>query len=117
MKWSRWLNLKELKIPKTNIIWSKFIEVINNIIEINSETLQNDVDKKIGKYFAWHKVINSTELFAQKVLEYLWNDVFKYDRGLLFNSKVNSIDKLFELFASTQFQNIFNDNVLSELEK
>lgn len=75
----------------------------------------NGEDKQIGPYFASKKVIQDKKLFANKILVYLWKDVFKIDRSLLFNtSSITGIDSLISTFQISPL-NVFNEDFLSLL--
>ena len=66
--------------PKETFSWIKFIETINNKI---SKIDSLGMDKCLGNYFvqveenAQNEYLISEETFINKVLFYLWNDVFK----------------------------------------
>jgi hypothetical protein len=66
--------------PKETFSWIKFIETINNKI---SDIDSLGMDKCLGNYFvkveknAQNEYLISEETFINKVLFYLWNDVFK----------------------------------------
>jgi hypothetical protein len=67
----------EIKIGKKSYSWLKFIEAVNKKIS-NIETL--GMDKCLGNYFVdvpEGKIEISESIFKNKVLFYLWNDVFK----------------------------------------
>ena len=67
----------EIEIGKKRYSWIKFIEAVNKKIS-NIETL--GMDKCLGNYFVdvpEGKSVISEPIFKNKVLFYLWNDVFK----------------------------------------
>ena len=67
----------EIEIGKKRFSWIKFIEAVNKKIS-NIETL--GMDKCLGNYFVdvpEGKNVISEPIFKNKVLFYLWNDVFK----------------------------------------
>ena len=65
-----------------NYSWSSFLENINDVIN----EMTSSEDKQLGFYFCKAKDdIVSIETFVNKVLFYLWNDVFKdynFDKGI-----------------------------------
>ncbi|QZX49469.1 AAA family ATPase [Mycoplasma sp. E35C] len=83
-------------IPGTRLTWKKFLNKINNEILDTKRSFSTLEDKRLGKYFVSKKFlinpndnnqINNNEIknkFAQKVFEYLWNDVFKFERKKVF---------------------------------
>jgi hypothetical protein len=67
----------EIEIGNKHFSWIKFIEAVNKKIS-NIETL--GMDKCLGNYFVdvpEGKNVISEPVFKNKVLFYLWNDVFK----------------------------------------
>ncbi|MDO5824268.1 DUF3578 domain-containing protein [Methanobrevibacter sp.] len=96
-----------IQILNTNKKWNEFCKGINKfIIEINSTTLSSE-DKRLGAYFVRKDDLlfdnavndeNATETqkedaqlqnnkFAEKVLKYLWDDAFKFDRDKIFDKE------------------------------
>ncbi len=95
------------KVPGTKLLWRDFVRVINEKITDPSRTGLSGEDKRIGKYFVKNDYLcdADTELFSQikdaagnitsstpnvdiiekatafayKILEYIWNDVAKFD--------------------------------------
>lgn len=105
-------------IPGSNITWAKFIKKINEkILEFKISNSSNE-DKRLGKYFVTKdcltetaKVIGDCEAeannFAYKVLEYLWNDVCKFNPEAMFDiSKNQTLEDLIEDFKKEQL-NVF----------
>lgn len=114
------------------ITWEEFLEVINKFI-ISSDEGYNLEDKQIGSYFITNDILvnpeseiydieynNRVEQFNNKVLEYLWSDVAKFDRTRWINHEKinrdktpNSFDELVKLVNEYGFKNTleaFNDN-------
>jgi 5-methylcytosine-specific restriction enzyme B len=111
--------------------WQIFNSSINDkLIPSLNASITNSEDKKIGLYFIDSKDLINPELessdeeksrksraFAEKVIMYLWNDVFKYDRDEIFEK--TSLDEVVEdfieigveIFKNPQviFQNIKNE--------
>jgi hypothetical protein len=90
----------------------KFLEKINNLIE---ET-HNAEDKQIGQWFIKTNGIDENgtpffneENFKNKVLSYLFFDVFKFERSKIF--KQSSFSKLIEC---NSLEEIFKDDVLNK---
>ena len=82
-------NFADVKILDTEITWATFVAVINDLILSENSDLTSTEDKRIGAYFIKSKDIELIDgkynpAFAEKVLMYLWNDVFKYNREAVF---------------------------------
>lgn len=81
-------NLKNVKIAGTNVLWLNFIKKVNEKI-IN---LLSNEDKQIGHWFVQPYNDQITEEdFKNKVIAYLFYDVFKYDRNIF---KDNSFSRI-----------------------
>lgn len=103
-----------------NITWEMFVNDINNFIE-NSSDLQSE-DKQLGVFFVSRKLLCKNvrditnelkERFAYKVLEYLWDDVAKFDRDNWFNSNIKSLDKLVEGYVKSG-KEVFKDGIFGK---
>ena len=100
-----------LMVPTINVKWENFIAVINEKIS-NNEELSGD--RQIGKWFV--KGTITAEQFANKVLEYLYNDVYKYaDRSEIFNTaSYNNFDRIYDAFCTGK-KDVFAYDVLELL--
>ena len=109
--------------------WESFVSAINKQIGDNLEELQVNEDKQIGVFFVKTKDLidkkdqnigdidkkKLAEKFAYKVLDYLWNDVAKLDRGVFFNdykTLQDLIDDYLKIGVS-----VFSEGISSKLEK
>ncbi len=106
---------KNMKILDTDITWQKFCTTINEKIAQNNEGLSSMEDKRFGVYFVNVDDLKSKENFAHKVIKYLWDDVFKFDRNIIFDTaKFNTLEAVVKNFTKekgrTQFD-IFSDDV------
>ena len=93
----------QFKIKDEVYSWGKFLELINPIID--KITLSSD--KQMGYFFAKavNKGVISEETFLNKVLFYLWTDVFKdYDISAYEIFKNNKENRSF------RFTDFFDDN-------
>lgn len=101
---------KDLFIPGADITWKDFVDGINKfILEISSGL--NGEDKQLGVYFVDEKGMRkekvdpsnpiAVEEFAYKVLEYLWDDVAKFDRTKWFEDNIKSLDQLVEEYKKS----------------
>ena len=109
---NKWKNhsFADKYIPFTNITWKNFVETINNkMLELSNDGLFLE-DKQLGEYFANEGmfVVNKAnecivdddtkeklESFTDKVIEYLYNDVFKFNKDKLFENK-KSFNEIWE---------------------
>ncbi|OKB10953.1 McrB family protein [Helicobacter pylori] len=108
-------DFKNMKILDTDITWQKFCTTINERITQNNEGLSSMEDKRFGVYFVNIDDLKSKENFAHKVIKYLWDDVFKFDRNIIFDTtKFNTLEAVVKNFTKekgrTQFD-IFSDDV------
>lgn len=93
-------------ILDTGITWQNFNTVINDhILTANQNTLSSE-DKRLGAFFIRKDELTfPTEVaegipFAEKVIKYLWDDVFKFNKSALFESRFNSLDKVLNEFKN-----------------
>lgn len=110
-------------ILDTGITWYNFNTVINQcILEANKNTLSSE-DKRLGAYFVREDELkqlddDSNSLFAEKVIKYLWDDVFKFNKNHLFNDDFNSLDEVLKKFKKSKEDgrfDVFNDNIKNRL--
>ena len=113
-------NQFNLKIGETGIYWGNFRNLINK--EIIGSGFINAEDKQLGLFF----IKKSRGLdgitakdFADKVLKYLWHDVFKRDKDIFKGSEeIKSFEDLIENFkGSSAFEKCFAPDFATELEK
>ena len=93
--------VKDVFIKSTDINWAEFITVTNSLI---LKTLNNE-DKMIGQYFCHinqnSKTISESE-FKDKVLHYLFFDVFRFNREEIFNTE--SFSDIFQMSSAEVFE-------------
>ena len=105
--WNKVDDIKDLYVPFTNIKWKKFVTTINNkMLEDNGESdVSVSEDKQIGAYFVKENMLSDTEFggnekslkaFISNVMDYLYNDVTKFNHGLLFDNEVKTYDGLYD---------------------
>lgn len=110
-------------IGETGKKWGVFRERINELISSGDFSFSNAEDKQLGLFFM--KVDgdlneNSGSIeekdFANKVLKYLWNDIFKRDREDIFKAK--SFGDLISNFTGPDaFEKCFSDSFNEKLKK
>lgn len=113
---------KDYYVPgMMNITWEAFVNSINSYIVSASSDLQSE-DKQLGVFFVSEELLRKTETaeerektekFAYKVLEYLWDDVAKFDRDTWFNDKIKSLDELVEMYV-TSGKEVFKDGIFKQ---
>lgn len=92
------------------ITWERFATVINaKIIELN-ETNLNGEDTRLGAYFVTPPELEDPSIFAEKVLMYLWNDAFKYERDKVFKPEYKTLEDLIVGFETVKFS-VFKDSI------
>ncbi|MDD5811823.1 MAG: AAA family ATPase [Treponema sp.] len=103
------------------ITWEKFQTAINIKIGKMSEDagLSSMEDKRLGCWFVkavkqGNDYIISKDLFAEKVLKYLWDDAFKFCREKVFNNYTN-LESLTRDFKGDKEFFVFKD-LFSETE-
>ena len=118
-------NFKDKPIPNSNITWQVFGESINEVILDMANTTLSSEDKRLGAYFVDEEDFKSPKLFAEKVLMYLWDDVFKFSREDYFDKssvKQFSLEYFIKEFENNQetnrfriFTSIINDKIKEKL--
>jgi len=98
--------------------WSDFLEVVNRHI-LDNPVSANSEDKQIGVHFADSILINGGEdagkSFANKVIRYLWSDVYKYKHDALFDNRLRSFDEVFDAYIKGD--RVFISDVERELSE
>lgn len=127
-EWSKVGDIKKMYIPCSSITWEQFATTINN--KILQESQSGDVaiseDKQMGPYFIHENMLSKVEntgtnddliAFVSNVLDYLYNDVTKFDHSILFDKNIISYDMLYEKMrvydqtGNDLFEGIFKDSV------
>jgi len=119
------------EIDDTGVYWGDFRKWINEKILLPQTAILKADDKCLGGWFITGEKIDGVdkikkEDFAEKVLKYLWDDVFKRNKsGEIFvkDEKVNSLSDLIDAFETSvgfeSFEKIFkmNDVDKAKLQK
>lgn len=110
------------EIDDTGVYWGDFRKWINEKILLPQTAVLKADDKCLGGWFITGEKINGVdkikkEDFAEKVLKYLWDDVFKRNKsGEIFvkDDKINSLSDLIDAFEMSvgfeSFEKIFKMN-------
>lgn len=102
-----------------NVTWENFVVGINKHM-IKEGTFDSE-DKQLGKYFVtYNQLVDQGEddkqkakTFAYKVLEYLWNDVAKFDRERWFNvTNYKTLDDVLDAWIKGDGEKIFSKEIL-----
>lgn len=111
-------------ILDTSITWRQFVERLNSVILESSGGLTSSEDKRIGAYFISERDISTHSLeeasgrFSEKVIKYLWDDAFRFDRSRIFrDADSSSLEDVVKRFKSATKDDrwgvTFNDFVFS----
>ena len=57
--------------------------------------------------------MHDAERFGEKILMYLWNDAFKFDRDKVFKAEYRTLDQLIRAFVNVGFA-VFNEDIKFE---
>lgn len=91
------------EIDDTGITWGKFWTWINSKITAMLKGLSSTEDKRIGVWFVSN--VNGKiddKIFAEKVLKYLWDGVFKFKRKDIFADEIDTLEKLIDKFEKAE---------------
>ncbi|GGI32712.1 AAA family ATPase [Staphylococcus chromogenes] len=105
------LTLKNVKIAGLDLGWISFIKALNEFLAINGV----EEDKLIGPWFMSINNLNDKNQVASKLLIYLWDDVLRYERSLLF-AETSFFSQVIYLYKNQglncfnkEFQNFINE--------
>ena len=105
--WGEENKIKGLYIPYTSVTWETFVKTINKemIDKSAKEAAPISEDKQMGTYFADESMLtkdpndkdgDKIDSFANNVLDYLFNDVTKFNHKILFEEQILTTDKIYE---------------------
>ena len=107
-----------------NRTWKEVVTTINEFLVSNSTELQSE-DKQIGVYFVSEQLLSKKadaandqekkKKFAYKLLEYLWNDVAKFERANWFGD-IKSLDELIQKYIDTG-ETVFSNAIFAPKNK
>lgn len=102
----------KISVKEKTITWKSFQSKINEVIaeKGNESGFSSMEDKRLGCWFIKNNEgkINP-EKFANKVLKYLWDDAFKFNRSEIFIDEVKNFEELKNLFIGDKGFEIFKD--------
>lgn len=99
-------------IANTKITWATFVDTINEKI-CNINNFQDSTsDKRLGYFFIKSEELSDAKIFCEKVIKYLYDDVFKYKRDNLFKKDYYSFEQIVKQFTTSDnpldiFNNLF----------
>lgn len=108
-----------------NMKWGRLRKAINDQIEekINKIDVEED---KIDSYFLKEEMltdeVNTEEMqgarekLAQKLFVYLYEKVCQYDKTIIFNAKIRTVEELLQKVKSTRYLEIFNDEIQEKIK-
>ena len=101
-----------ISVKGKTITWKSFQSKINEVIaeKGNESGFSSMEDKRLGCWFIKNdegKI--DSEKFANKVLKYLWDDAFKFNRTEIFIDEVKNFEELKNLFIGDKGFEIFKD--------
>lgn len=105
-----------LTIGDSGVKWGKFREEINNKIvdpdyTSNFSSLE---DKRLGGWFVVPEKEGDTfiskENFADKVIKFLWDDAFKFNRAIFGDYEKKSLELVIEAFVGDVGFGVFEEN-------
>ncbi|MBO7501433.1 MAG: AAA family ATPase [Fibrobacterales bacterium] len=106
-------------IADTGVTWGAFRDAINNLIMDSAQAsgLSSMEDKRLGGWFILPDKDGaiSKEAFANKVLKYLWDDAFKFDRQAHFDA-VTTLEELIKEFEKPDGFKVFKDEAINTLQ-
>lgn len=89
------------EIDDTGIKWGQFWGWINAKITATLKGLSSTEDKRLGVWFVSNVGgIIDDKVFAEKVLKFLWDDVFKFKRPQIFADGIDTLEKLINFFEN-----------------
>lgn len=107
-------------VPGSSISWGVFATTVNSKMGKASLGFAGIEDKSLGVYFATDKDLDSKDIFAEKVLKYLWDDAFKMGRSELFKEPERSLSYILETFDETEgdaLKAVLLDSVYKEMKE
>lgn len=113
--------LMTTEVLDTGIQWKDFAKEINKrIVDANSNNMISTADKQLGTHFVSSYELSKDDVFAEKVLKYLWDDAVKMNHEQVFASKYGELRAVIKDFKTTSGDarlDIFNDLVKKAMQK
>ena len=106
-----------IPIPKSRnqLKWREFVKAVNDKISNGGKSFMSTEDKRLGPWFAKEEEISNYDLFAKKVIKYLWDDAFKLSREQ-FESKYDTLDKIIiDIEKGIEIEDIFDKDFFNSI--
>lgn len=137
--WDTEIETFDMYVPFTDITWRKFALRVNSKIVSNNSDVHISKDKQLGPFFATKEMLCNEEnrhvstpenierlrKFANNVVDYLFEDVTRFDHQILFNDN-NIQESLSEIIQSANlegadsliiwFSRVFIDEISGNVE-
>lgn len=108
------------EVVDTGIQWKDFGKEINRrIVEANSGNMISTADKQLGTHFVSKNELSKTDVFAEKVLKYLWDDAVKLNHEQVFDpnyKELREVVKDFKAGDGIAKLEVFNKTVRKALQ-
>lgn len=110
----------KLKIENTGVVWGKFRESVNQRILEVSDGVSSLSDKRLGGYFITPENVPdnsvSKSAFADKVIKYLYDDAFKFNREIFKDGEKKSLEQIIEEFNGDSGFGIFEESLFASIQ-
>lgn len=106
-------------VPGSKISWGAFATVVNSKMGKAALGMAGTEDKSLGVYFATDNDLDDKNVFAEKVLKYLWDDAFRLARSELFKDYDRSLAHIIETFEDATddpLQSVLQKEVYEEMQ-
>ena len=114
-------SLMSAEVLDTGIQWKDFAKEINKkIVDANSNNMLSTADKQLGTHFVSKAELSKSDVFAEKVLKYLWDDAVKMNHEQVFDPKYRELRvvvKDFKDYSGSERLEIFNDLVKKAMQE
>lgn len=102
----------ECTLCGTDLTWMEFATAINSSIVAQSESNLGSEDKRLGHFFVKCHEMQDINKFSEKVIMYLWNDVFKFEKENVFNSDHKTLEDVLDAFQEPSIRfKVFADKL------
>ena len=108
------------QVLDTGVQWKDFGKEINKrIVEANSGNMISTADKQLGTHFVSKNELEQEDVFAEKVLKYLWDDAVKMNPEQIFSpeyKELRTVIKDFKDGKGPEKLDVFNKMVRKALQ-
>ena len=108
------------EVVDTGVQWKDFGKEINKrIVDANSGNMISTADKQLGTHFVSKSELSKTDVFAEKVLKYLWDDAVKLNHEQVFDPNYKELREVVKDFKAGEGPaklDVFNKTVRKALQ-